>query len=159
SPAEDRQGVFNGFLCGLSREAAEKLIKALDEIDPEGPPPEAAATRRTAHLGDLAGANEARRFTWPRWFVRGHFTLLTSDPKVGKPRVGRELAKRIYREDCWPDGQCPTLPPGTKTLWVPGDRQQDELRELARAYGLPVEAVLLNASPDDPYGGVSLDDP
>jgi hypothetical protein len=156
-PPEDRQGAFDGFLCG--RSDAVQLVKALADIDPDGPPPEAEATRRTAHLGDLAGANVSGRFIWPRWIVRGHFTLLTSEPKVGKTRLMLEIAKRIWLAQCWPDGQEPTFPAGTKTLWVPGDRQQDELRELARAYGLPPEAVLLNASPDEPYGGVSLDEP
>ncbi len=114
---------------------------------------------RAAHLGDLSTANLSGRFIWPQWIVRGHFTLLTSEPKVGKTRLGLEIAKRLWHGSPWPDGQAPTFPPGTKTLWIPGDRQQDELRELAPAYGLPLEAVLLNASPAEPYGGVSLDEP
>ena len=48
---------------------------------------------------------------------------------------------------------------GTTTLWVCGDRHQDELRERAAAFGLPPEAVRLNALPDNPYGGWDLDDP
>jgi hypothetical protein len=137
---------------------SEALIEAVARADPAGPAP-AAEVRLTAHVGDLAGANDARRFVWPRWVVRSHFTLLTSEPKVGKTRLGMQLAKILYEGLHWPDGQKPTLPPGTKTLWIPGDRQPDELRELAHSYGLPYEAVLLNARPDEPYGGVSLDDP
>jgi hypothetical protein len=155
--ADCRQTAWHWAL--LLRPDADALIKSVAAVDPSGPPPEADPVRRTAHLGDLAAANQTGRFTWPRWIVRGHVTLLTSDPKVGKTRLGLELAKRVYRHDPWPDGQEPTLPEGTKTLWIAGDRHQDELRDLALAYGLPPEAVLLNADPDSPYGGVLLDDP
>jgi hypothetical protein len=154
---EERQPTLEVFLLGFP--GAEELIRRMAEVDPLGDTPEPGQPRRTAHLGDLSEANASGRFTWPRWFVRGHFTLLTSEPKVGKTRVGLDLARRIYLQLPWPDGHEPSFPPGTRTLWVPGDRQQDELRELAPAYGLPLEAVLLNASPEEPYGGVSLDDP
>lgn len=141
-----------------ARDDGPEWVKAMAGVDPREAAPGAGTERLTAHLGDLSAANEAGRFTWPRWIVRGHFTLLTSDPKIGKTRVGLELAKRLWHRQPWPDGQAATLPPETKTLWVPGDRQQDELRDLAPAYGLPREAVLLNASPSEPYGGVSMDE-
>src|SRR5690349_16064382 len=85
-PADDRQTAMGGFLA--ARDDAAEITHALAAVDPSGPPPEAAPARRTAHLGDLAEANQSGRFTWPRWFVRGHFTLLTSEPKVGKTRIG-----------------------------------------------------------------------
>jgi hypothetical protein len=155
-PPEERLGAWGGFLAGKVN--AAELNQALAAVDPLGPAPEAVTARRTAHLGDLSGANGAGRFLWKDWIVRGHFTLLTSDPKLGKTRIGLELAKRLWNGQPWPDGQEATLPAGTKTLWVPGDRHQDELRELACAYGLPAEAVFLNASPDNPYAGVCLDE-
>jgi hypothetical protein len=154
-PQDARITAWNGFKCGRSDEL--ELIEGMAAVDPTGPAPEPAAQRRTAHLGDLAGANDARRFAWLRWIVRGHFTLLTSEPKVGKTRLMLELAKRLWFGGLWPDGQDATFPATTKTLWIAGDRQQDELREIAAAYGIPVGAVLLNADPEDPYGGVSLD--
>lgn len=156
--ANARSEAFQTILYGFPKEAADQLVKDVaDASDPYGPPPD--TVRLTAHLGDLTAVNDSGRFIWPRWIVRGHFTLLTSEPKIGKTRLGLEIAKRLYLGHPWPDGQEPTSPDGTKTLWVPGDRQQDELRELAPVYGLPHEAVLLNADPSDPYGGVSLDDP
>lgn len=157
-PPDGRQVAMDGFLCGLTADTSAALIRAMAEADPDAPPPDEGPPRRTAHLGDLGQANENGRFLWPKWIVRSHFTLLTSEPKVGKTRVGLEISKRLYYAMDWPDGQPATLPAGTKTLWVPGDRQQDEMRDLARAYGLPDDAVLLNAAPEDPYGGISLDD-
>ena len=70
-----------------------------------------------------------------------------------------ELAKRIYNAVTWPDGQPPTFPAGTTTLWICGDRHQDELRDLAKEYGLPHEAIRLNALPQEPWGGWDLDNP
>jgi hypothetical protein len=155
-PADDRPIAWKGFLCG--RADARTLVDAVAAVNPADPPPEPETERRTAHLGDLAAANEAGRFVWPRWIVRGHVTLLTSDPKIGKTMICLELAKRVYRGESWPDGQKATFDEGRKSLWVCGDRHQDELRDLALAYGLPLEAVLLNADPETPYGGVVLDD-
>jgi len=70
-----------------------------------------------------------------------------------------ELAKRIWEGKEWPDGQKPTFPAGTPTLWVCGDRHQEELRDLANEYGLSHEAVRLNALPQEPWGGWDLDNP
>ena len=122
------------------------------------PPPIVGTKRLTAHLGDLVSCQSNGRFIWPYHLVRGHLNLLSSDPKVGKTHLGLDLAYRIYFGLPWPDGQAPTFPKGTRTLWVCGDRHQDELRERAAAFGLPLEAILLNASPDEPYGGWDLDD-
>ena len=128
--------------------------------DPEGPAPTTATKIRSAHLGDLTSAQDAGRFIWTNWIVRGHFTLLSSDPKVGKTHLGLDLAGRIYFGLPWPDNQPPTFPKGTTTLWVCGDRHQDELRERAAAFGLPPEAVRLDAySPTIPTAGGTLTTP
>jgi hypothetical protein len=146
-------------LAMILRPDRDALVKAVADQDPTGPPPAPTATRLTAHLGDLANFQSAGRFIWLYWLVRGHFNLLSSDPKIGKTHVALYLAWLIYFGKPWPDGQAPTFPAGTKTLWVCGDRHQDELRERAAAFGLPPEAILLNASPEEPYGGWDLDNP
>jgi hypothetical protein len=99
------------------------------------------------------------RYLWSNWLVRGHFNLLTSDPKIGKTHLALDLARRIWVGEAWPDGQPATLQPGTATLWICGDRHQNELLERAPAFGLPLEAVWLNALPENPYGGCDLDEP
>lgn len=48
---------------------------------------------------------------------------------------------------------------GTRTLWIPADRQFPQLFELAKQYGVPEEAILLNADPGNPTLGLDLDDP
>ena len=137
----------------------EELIKTLEAIDPNGPPPATVAKRRSAHLGDLTTSQNAGRFVWPGWIVRAHFTLLSSDPKIGKTHLALDLARRLWFGLPWPDGQPPTFPARTTTLWVCGDRHQDELRERAAAFGLPPEAVRLNTLSTEPYGGGDLDNP
>ncbi|MFI5459775.1 MAG: AAA family ATPase [Isosphaerales bacterium] len=158
-PAGERQGAFNAFLMRETPEEEAAIIKAVADQDPKGPPPAPKVKRLTAHLGDLAGFQSTNRMLWLSWLVRGHFNLLSSDPKIGKTHLMLELARRLWFGLAWPDGQPATLSAGTRTLWVCGDRHQDELRERAAAFGLPPEALLLNASPDEPYGGWNLDDP
>jgi hypothetical protein len=156
TPLEDRLRVWDGFR--LSLPDPEAAVMAVAAADPLGPPPEEEA-RRSAHLGDLTDSVSASRFVWPGWIVRGHFNLFSSDPKIGKTHVALDLARRIWFRLDWPDGQPPTFPENTPTLWVCGDRHQDELRERAAAFGLPPEAVRLNALPEEPYGGWDLDNP
>jgi hypothetical protein len=156
---EKRRDAFDGFLLSCSADAATAVIKAVADIDTTGPVPSPEVKRLTAHLGDLAGDPSHSRFVWPNRLVRGHFNLLSSDPKIGKTYVTMDLARRLWHGLPWPDGQDQTLPEGTKTLWIAGDRHQDELREYAASFGLPLEAILLNASPAEPYGGWDLDDP
>ncbi|MFI5454203.1 MAG: AAA family ATPase [Isosphaerales bacterium] len=150
-------------LCGwqaalASRPDHQAVRQAVLDADPLGPAP-APVFRRSAHLGDLTSCQSAGRFIWPSWIVRGHFTLLSSDPKIGKTHLALDLARRLWFGLSWPDGQPSTFPAGTTTLWVCGDRHQDELRERAAAFGLPAEAVRLNALPGEPYGGWDLDNP
>jgi AAA domain len=141
------------------RSDRDALQKAVADASPDGPPPAPAGAIRSAHLGDLTSCQSAGRFVWPNWIVRGHFTLLSSDPKIGKTHLGLDMARRLWLGLPWADGQPATFPARTTTLWVAGDRHQDELRERAAAFGLPLEAVRLNALPHEPYGGWDLDNP
>ncbi|MFI5458036.1 MAG: AAA family ATPase [Isosphaerales bacterium] len=156
-PVENRRGAFMAFLTSRSDDEAKDIIKAVADIRPNEPAPVPETRRLTAHLGDLSRSNGADRFVWNNWLVRGHFNLLSSDPKIGKTYVTMDLARRMYFAEPWPDGQPPTFPRGTKTLWVCGDRHQDELLAYATSFGVPPEAILLNANPDEAYGGWDLD--
>lgn len=133
-----------------------------DRGEPLAPTPEAAAgpegngVVRTAHLGDLAN-HIGDRMLWTGYLVRNHINLLSSDPKIGKTHLCLAMAKRLFFGETWPDGQACLMPAGARTLWVAGDRHQDELRERADAFGLPLEALLLNADASDPYSGWNLD--
>jgi hypothetical protein len=155
-PLEDRSKALRYMM--VTDPDFEETVIALSLVDPDGSLP-SAPKRRSAHLGDLAASAAAGRFVWLNWIVKNHVTLLSSDPKVGKTHVCLDLARRQWLAEPWPDGQAPTFPAGTPTLWVCGDRHQDELRDRASAFGLPPEAVRLNALPEDPYSGWDLDNP
>jgi hypothetical protein len=156
-PIGERSSVLEWSL--LLQPDRDAIIKAIADVDPLGPPPAQIARRLTANLNDLAGVQGPGRFIWPNHLVRAHFNLLSSDPKLGKTYLTLWLAYLIYHELPWPDGQQPTFPFGTKTLWICGDRHQDELRDYALSFGMPPDAILLNAFSDEPYGGWDLDNP
>lgn len=138
----------------------DELAKAVAAADPGSPRPELLGPGpiRCATVADLARIEAESRFIWPGWIIRGHLTLLSSEVKTGKTRTAMSLARRIWFREPWPDGQPPSFPVGTPTLWVPGDRHHSELADLTTQFGLPPEAVLFNADPDSPYGGWDLDD-
>jgi AAA domain len=127
TPPEGRRSGLEWFLAGQPDPNA--IILAMAQVDPMGPAPAptSASIVRSAHLGDLTSCQNAGQFIWPNWIVCAHFTLLSSDPKIGKTHFALDLARRLWFGLPWPDGQTPTLPAGTATLWVCGDRHQDEL--------------------------------
>ena len=157
-PCDERRVAYKGFLMSRDADEEDRITKAIAEARPDESAPALEARRITATLADLGRSKSCDRFIWPNWLVRGHFNLLSSDPKIGKTYVTLDLARRIYFAEPWPDGQPPTFPAGTRTLWVCGDRHQEELLAYATAFGLPTDAILLNANPDDAYGGWDLDD-
>ena len=56
--------------------------------------------------GALSQRNQsANRFVWPNWIVKGHFNLLSSDPKVGKTHLMLDISKRVHFGLAWPDGR------------------------------------------------------
>jgi len=153
----DRLSHWDGMLA--DKPDRDEVNRSIADQDPKGPAPvvQSASPRRAARLSDLASASASGRFVWPNWIVRAHFTLISSNPKCGKTRFGMEVSKRVYNASSWPDGQPAAFPAGTTSLWVAGDRHQEELRDMATEYGLPHDALCLNALPEEAYGGWDLD--
>ena len=158
-PPERRPDAWQGFLCG--RSDAEAIIKALAAVDPTGPPPEAEGdpTPCFATLADIARIVSAQPWLWREWIAAGVLNALASEPGTGKTRFALDLARRLWFGLPWPDDQPNPLPKGTRTLWVQGDRNFAEMLQAARDFGLPDEAVVLNAPAHNPTEGLDLDDP
>ena len=158
-PVEDRRPAWEGFLAG--RPDAEALIAALAAIEPTDPPPAAGpdADRPYATLADVGRVVTSDAWLWPGWLADGVLNVLASEPGKGKTRFAMDLARRLYHGLPWLDGQPNGRAAGARTLWVPGDRNFQELLQVARDFGLPDDAVALGAAPDDPTGGLDLDDP
>jgi hypothetical protein len=155
---EARQSALDDFLSG--RDDRNEVIRALAGIDPEGPPPEAeSGPARFATLADIARIVAAQPWLWRGWLAAGVINAVAAEPGVGKTRFAMDLARRLWHAMPWPDGQPNELPEGTRTLWIQGDRNFAEMLQAARDFGLPDDAVALGSSPDDPTGGLDLDDP
>jgi hypothetical protein len=111
-----------------------------------------------AGVADLIAGGAALRWHWPGWLQRGVVNLLFGPAGVGKTRVIADLIRRVRHGLPWPDGTPMTLDPGALFMWVLADFQHDEIATLCQHFGI-VEAVKLNATPDDLYGGTSIDTP
>ena len=112
-----------------------------------------------ATLADLRQLVDKAEWIWPGWIPKGVLVCVGADPGKGKTRLLLDLASRIWQGRAWPDGSPSTLPPRSSTLWVCGDRQFSQLAEAAPAFGLPDEALMLAADPDEPTRILDLDEP
>jgi hypothetical protein len=154
---EARTTAWAAMLAALPER--EELVKIMEAIDPNGPAPPAAIAVTFATLADVAKIVSAQPWLWNGWLALGVLNAIAADPGVGKTRFALDLARRLWFGLPWPDYQPATLPAGTRTLWVQGDRNFAEMLQAARDFGLPDEAVALGSSPDDPFGSLDLDDP
>ena len=156
-PAEGRQGAWDGFLC--ARADRDALVEALAAVDPVGPPPPIIPRPPYATLADIARIVAAQPWVWKDWLAAGVLNAVASEPGTGKTRFGLDLARRLWFGLPWPDGQENVWPAGTRTLWIQGDRNYAEMLQAAGDFGIPEEAVALGTSPEEPMGGLDLDDP
>ena len=155
-PVDARPYAWDGFLC--ARDDRDHLIEALAAVNPVEPPPPVVPRAPYATLADLARIVAAQPWAWKNWLASGVLNVVASDPGTGKTRFGLDLARRLWFGLPWPDGQENNWPKETRTLWVQGDRNFAEMLQAARDFGLPDEAVALGASPEDPLGGLDMDD-
>lgn len=112
-----------------------------------------------ATVADLLAAQATLRWAWESWIPLGVLTAIAAEPGCGKTRFCGDLARRIFHGLPWPDGSPPTLPRGSKTLWVPADNQHPQLTAIAGEMMIPPEALVLNAPRKEPFGGAMLDAP
>ena len=157
-PTEARQTALGGFLCSPALDPS-LVIKALAEMDPEGLAPELVNGRLFATLEDIARVVSDQSWLWRDWIARGVLNVVASEPGTGKTRFGLDLARRLWFGLPMPDGQSSGMPAGTWTLWIQGDRNFAEMLQAARDFGVPDDSVALGSSPEDPTGGLDMDDP
>lgn len=121
-------------------------------------PPKEVAFEDVATIADLEQAGAQVRWMWEGWIPIGVLTALAAEGGRGKTRFCADLLRRIRHGLPWPDGQTMTATPDVRSLWVLSDNHHDEMVTLTTAFGIK-EAVWINASKADPYGGVTLDGP
>ncbi len=120
--------------------------------------PEADAAR-FATVADVRRALSETRWRWEGWIPSARIVGIGAFEGTGKTRFALDLCRRVYLSLVWPDGQSPTLPAGTRSVWMCADAHQDELAETLPAFGLPDEAIVFPTAPEEPYGGTDLDNP
>jgi len=136
----------------------EAAVAALAAVDPIGPPPE-PEPKAFATVADIRRQQSEVRWLWEGWLPAARIIGLGAFEGTGKTRMAMDLCRRGHRRLEWPDGQAPTLAEGARFVWLCADDHQDELAEIAGAYGLPDEAIVFPAPPEEPYTGTDLDDP
>lgn len=141
--------------------AATLLRRHVARIERLAPPPAVEPDRpeAVASLADIKRVISDEPWLWPDWLVAAHMTVLAAEPGVGKTRLALDLCRRLWGALPWPDGELATRPPGTASLWVATDRNFPQIAKVSALYGLPDEAVYFNAPPEDPCGGLNLDNP
>jgi hypothetical protein len=147
-------------------DAGHDQVELLDLADaaPEWSPGLAAGqaeeddpAARDATVADLRPLLSADAWCWPAWIPNAALSMLAAEPGTGKTRLCFDLARRIYHGLDWPDGAAMAEHlRGGRTLWVAADNQHQELCDIPAAYGIADEAVILNATAADPFGGTSL---
>ena len=156
-PLEHRQTAFTAFLAG--QPGADEIVMAMAQADPMGPPPVIKPPRRFATCADVMRLETTAPWTWKAWLPSARVVGIAAGEGVGKTRLAMDLARRVWHGEPWPDGQPMTLPPESPTLWVAADGQHTELAQSLPAMNMPPEAIIFPTTPDDPFGGVSLDEP
>ncbi len=86
------------------------------------------------------------RWRWEGWIPATRIVGIAAGEGVGKTRFALDLARRIFLGLEWPDGQPPSYPAGTKTLWVCADGHHDEIADALPSLGLPDDAVVSSTS-------------
>jgi hypothetical protein len=159
TPPDQRPPFVDGYSLRLPDPAAFLKSVALADRDGPAPTPEANRPPRPATLASVRKMMANTSWPWPGWLAGGVLNSLAADPGIGKTILAMTLACILWFRRPWPDGQPNPFSERTKTLWVPGDHHYAQLLDLATKYGLPDEAIVLNAPEDDPTRGLDLDDP
>jgi hypothetical protein len=154
TPSAERKLVWEGALS--LRVDADEIRKAVMGADPNGPMPVPQA-ERFATAADVRRVLSQIRWRWDGWIPAARVIGIAASEGSGKTRFALDLARRIHLNLSWPDGQAMTFPAGTKTLWMCSDGYQDEIADALPVLGLPDDAVVFPAPPDDPYACTDLD--
>jgi hypothetical protein len=110
-----------------------------------------------ASARDLTQSANGVRWIWKDWISRGRIAGLAGFEGTGKTRFALDLARRAYHGLPAPDGRELDIPMGSPSMWICADGHQDELATSAQEMGIPPEAILFNAQPEEPYDGIDLD--
>jgi hypothetical protein len=151
---------IQGWLAVVAERDPSRAVEISTAIDEALATPDAGPPKpEYASLADAVALIGSFRWLWADWIPRGVLTLLAARGGVGKTRLAIDLAYRLWAGLPWPDGSTNTYPSETTTLWILVDRNWQETGEVARNFGLPLDAIRLNSSKESPLTTPELDDP
>ena len=133
-----------------------RLKLAQPRQEPETPEAKVIEPKPAATLADLKAAGAGMRWLWPSWIPTAVVSLLAAEPGCGKTRFVCDLIRRIRHGERWPDDTPIEVPSDAKVLFVLADNNHDELLQLAHDFNI-VDSILLNAPPEDPRAGTTLE--
>jgi hypothetical protein len=157
-PGVGPKGDLSDFLdIGHTLDDLRGFLGGLEEFDPVTAPEPEADDRVFPDLSDLKSIVDAQSYLWKGWIPNQVLVAIASEPGTGKTRFAMDLCRRAWFGLPWPDGQPPTLPPGTGSLWVQADQIFGQMQEAAEGFGLPPEAVMMTGTLDEPISGLDMD--
>jgi hypothetical protein len=153
---KDRPAAWKAMLA--ARPDRDELVKVMAAIDPLGPAPQPQPPA-FATAADIRMVMSNTPWRWPGWIRDSSIVGVAGLEGTGKTRFLLDLMSRYWHKRDHPDGQPIAVAARTPSLWICADGHQDEIVEMMPQFGLPDEAVIFPAPPDDPYANTSLDSP
>jgi hypothetical protein len=132
-------------------------LKQVDLNSPMPPYDTVSIPNRLPTLDDLDEIPDDQKYLWTGRIVRGSLNLLASNPKMGKSSLLLWLERLLWFGVPTPGSDQLVYPEKTRSLWLLGDDNADEIRDRARSFGIPGTAIQLCSSPDDPHNHFTLD--
>ena len=130
---------------------AKELAAVVYAVDPDTVP---LSLRPPTTWADLAAIIPDVEWAWQPWLPKGLLTLLVGAPGSGKSALALSLAAAVIRGESWPDGR--PGPGGGKVTWAETEAAQAVNLERAKAWGLPLDQVIIPGL-GDPLADLLLD--
>jgi hypothetical protein len=158
---ECAQCFMMGLYDGFTQADSQKLWDAVNRANLDGTIPpwdRVSIAKRLPTRDDLPKIPDDQRDLWPGRMTRGDLNLLASNPKVAKTTLVLELQRRLWFGIPMPGSTRLIYPKETKSLWILGDDNADEINDRAMSFGLPAAAIQFCLSPEDSYRPYTLDE-
>ena len=135
---------FSGLMldAAFSSDDPADLIAGIDlsEVTNGAPGLHATPSPVLRRMADIR--SEPIRWLWPQRIARGKLTLIAGDPGLGKSFLTLDLAARVSRGTCWPDGSGVDGAGGVVLLSAEDD-PADTIRPRLDAAGAEVDRITI----------------
>lgn len=157
APFDKRGTLVEGFR--LAQEQADDIARRMAALDPTVTPAGAhePPKRCYATAADVRSVVSQTAWVWSGW-IPVAIVGMGGFEGTGKTRTLLDIHRRQYHKLPMPDGSPCQMPGGQPVVWLCADGNHAELVETAGAFALPDDSMIFPTSPDEPFGGVDIDD-